>query len=57
MWAVIQMCDDNAVTAVWGPFTDKEAAGKFSDQYNEEYDGSPWHTIVRPMTEVWKNLE
>jgi hypothetical protein len=47
-------CDTDSghpmVVTAYGPFEDKAAAGRFSDWYNEEHDGSPYHTIVRAMT-------
>jgi hypothetical protein len=39
------------VTTTYGPFTKAEAQ-EFAHQYNEEYDGSPWRVIVRPMSRL-----
>jgi hypothetical protein len=37
------------VESAFGPF-DKASARQFTEQFNAEYDGSPWHATMRPLT-------
>jgi hypothetical protein len=54
-WCVIISQDsatntgDSIVESAFGPFN-KADARKFADEFNSEYDGSPWCAIVRPLT-------
>jgi hypothetical protein len=62
-WVAIEIEDDGAidvatgvtspiVITAYGPFDAKAEAARFADQFNEEYDGSPYRVIVRPTTIV-----
>jgi hypothetical protein len=61
-WAAVEIEEEGAldtegasypiVTSAYGPFATQAEAYVFADQFNAEYDGSPWHVIVRPMTIV-----
>jgi hypothetical protein len=43
--------DNKPVTSCQGPYSKEEAVG-LSNQFNEEYDGSPYHSIVRQITKI-----
>jgi hypothetical protein len=53
-WVAIIVRDDSDVRLVestFGPFTKDEAQAR-AQQFNEEYDGSPWCALVRPMIKI-----
>lgn len=53
-WCVIMISNDGdtpLIEATMGPYT-KAEAHQFCDDYNDEYDGSPYHAIVRPLTRL-----
>jgi hypothetical protein len=43
--------DSKPVMNCQGPYSKEEAVG-LSNQFNEEYDGSPYHSIVREITKI-----
>lgn len=51
-WCVIMLYDDGPamVQDAMGPYATKQEAVQFCKEFNDEYDGSPWRAIVRPIT-------
>jgi hypothetical protein len=55
-WVCVCINDEGdrpLIESTFGPFT-KDEAQQFMKQFNEEYDGSPWRVIVRPMIKMTK---
>lgn len=56
-WCVIELEDHDGPITVYGPYPNKSEAIVFMDEYNKEYDGSPWRAILRPLTRTSINAE
>lgn len=51
-WCVIEVDDQKTLPVVYGPFARKSEAIAFMNEFNEEYDGSPYHAIMRPLMKM-----
>lgn len=52
-WCVVEMNDDDVTaTVVYGPYPTKLEAIVFANEFNKEYDGSPYRAIMRPLMKM-----
>jgi hypothetical protein len=51
-WVAVVLSDDGNIDGVYGPYDAKGEAVEFVDQFNQEYDGSPWRAVMRGISRL-----